>query len=91
MLRRLIEREHRAAATAYQRFLDENPEERSAMEIWESAPLVDDVEAEKPMRNRGVLLVRASDQLGSGHVRSCPTPRLQPRRLNSFTGRRRLQ
>lgn len=41
-------REHRAAATAYQRFLDENPDERSAMEIWESGPLVDDVESDKP-------------------------------------------
>ena len=52
-VRSLIEREHRArehraAANVYQRFLDENPEERSAMEIWQSAPLVDDVEPEKP-------------------------------------------
>ncbi len=42
-VRGLIERGHqaredRAAATAYQRFLDENPDERSAMETWESAP-----------------------------------------------------
>jgi len=52
-VRSLIEREHRArehraAANVYRRFLDENPEERSAMEIWQSAPLVDDVEPEKP-------------------------------------------
>lgn len=52
-VRKLIEREHRArehraAASVYQRFLDENSEERSAMEIWQSAPLVDDVEPEKP-------------------------------------------
>lgn len=51
-VRGLIEREHRtrelrAAATAYQRFLDENPDERAAMEFWESAPLVDDVESVK--------------------------------------------
>lgn len=52
-VRGLIEREHRArefreAATAYQRFLDANPEERAAMETWESAPLVDDAESDKP-------------------------------------------
>lgn len=52
-VRGLIEREHRArelraAATAYQRFLDENPDERAAMELWESAPLVDDVESDTP-------------------------------------------
>lgn len=52
-VRGLIEREHRAralraAATAYQRFLDENPDERAAMELWESAPLVNDVESGKP-------------------------------------------
>jgi predicted CopG family antitoxin len=52
-VRGLIEREHRArelraAATAYQRFLDENPNERAAMELWESAPLVDDVESDRP-------------------------------------------
>ena len=52
-VRGLIEREHlarelRAAATVYQRFLDENPGERAAMETWESAPLVDDVESDKP-------------------------------------------
>jgi hypothetical protein len=41
-------REHRAAASVYQRFLDEHSEERSSMERWESAPLVDDVEPQKP-------------------------------------------
>jgi predicted CopG family antitoxin len=51
-VRDLIEREHRArahraAAGVYQQFLDENPEERAAMEVWESAPLVDDVEPRK--------------------------------------------
>ena len=43
-----LAREHRAAASAYQRFLGENPEERAAMEVWESAPLVDDIEPGKP-------------------------------------------
>lgn len=52
-VRELIEREHRArvhreAAGVYRQFLRENPEERAAMEVWESAPLVDDVEPEKP-------------------------------------------
>ena len=52
-VRELIEREHRArqhreAATTYQQFLQENPEERMAMEVWESAPLVDEVEPKKP-------------------------------------------
>lgn len=52
-VRGLIESEHRAralraAATAYQRFLDENPDERAALELWESAPLVDDVESDRP-------------------------------------------
>ena len=41
-------REHRAAANAYQQFLDGSPGERAAMEVWESAPLVDDVEPRKP-------------------------------------------
>ena len=52
-VRELIEKEHRArenraAAHTYQQFLNENPEERVAMEVWESAPLVDDVESKKP-------------------------------------------
>ena len=51
-VRSLIEKEHRArahhaAALAYQEFLRENPEERAAMEVWESAPLVDDVETKR--------------------------------------------
>lgn len=52
-VRELIEKEHRArqhraAAATYQQFLRENPEERAAMEAWESAPLVDEVESKKP-------------------------------------------
>jgi hypothetical protein len=52
-VRELIEREHRArahreAATTYQQFLHANPEERVAMEVWESAPLVDEIEPKKP-------------------------------------------
>ena len=52
-VRGLIEKEHgarenRAAAGLYQQFLQENPEERAAMEVWESAPLVDEVEPKKP-------------------------------------------
>jgi predicted CopG family antitoxin len=51
-VRELIEKEHRAranreAAVLYQEFLDKNPEERAAMEVWESAPLVDDVETKR--------------------------------------------
>jgi predicted CopG family antitoxin len=52
-VRELIEREHRArthreAAVVYQEFLRENPEERLAMEVWESAPLVVEVEPKRP-------------------------------------------
>ena len=52
-VRALSEREHqaraqRAAAVAYQQFLQVNPEERAAMEVWESAPLVDEVEPHTP-------------------------------------------
>jgi len=52
-VRGLIEREHRArenkaAAVIYQQFLQDNPDERAAMEVWESAPLVDEVEPKKP-------------------------------------------
>ena len=52
-VRDLIEKEHRArtnraAAVVYQEFLDKNPEERAAMEVWESAPLSDEVEPRKP-------------------------------------------
>jgi len=52
-VRELIEKEHRArvhreAAGLYQQFLQENPEERAAMELWESAPLVDEVEPRRP-------------------------------------------
>ena len=41
-------RQHRAAANEYQQFLDGNAGERTAMEVWESAPLMDDVEPQKP-------------------------------------------
>jgi len=52
-VRELIEREyrareHRASAVVYQQFLRENPDEQSAIEEWESAPLVDEVEPRKP-------------------------------------------
>jgi len=48
-VRELIEKEHRArenraSAAVYQQFLEDNPEERAAMEVWESAPLVDQIE-----------------------------------------------
>jgi hypothetical protein len=43
-VRELIEREHRSKsnrepAGRYQQFLDENPEERGAAEVWEAASL----------------------------------------------------
>lgn len=41
-------REHRASAVVYQQFLRENPGEQAAMEEWESAPLVDEIEPRKP-------------------------------------------
>ena len=52
-VRELIEKEHRArenraAAVVYQQFLTENPGERAAMEVWESAPLSDEVEPRQP-------------------------------------------
>lgn len=52
-VRELIEREHRtrenrAAAVVYQQFLEDDPDERAALEVWESAPLVDDIEPRKP-------------------------------------------
>ena len=52
-VRELIEKEHRAranrqAAGQYQQFLNDNPEERAALEVWESAPLVDEIEPRKP-------------------------------------------
>jgi predicted CopG family antitoxin len=51
-VRELIEKEHRArenraSAVAYQQFLEDNPEERAAMEVWESAPLVSEIEPKK--------------------------------------------
>jgi predicted CopG family antitoxin len=52
-VRELIEKEHRArenraSAVVYQQFLEDNPDERAAMENWESAPLVDEIEPRKP-------------------------------------------
>jgi hypothetical protein len=52
-VRGLIEREHLArknkeAAVVYQQFLEDNPEERAAMEGWETAPMVDEIEPKKP-------------------------------------------
>lgn len=52
-VRELIEREHRGrehreAAVAYRQFLQKHPEERAAMEAWESAPLVGEIEPRKP-------------------------------------------
>ena len=52
-VRELIEKEHRArenraSAVVYQQFLEDTPDERAAMEVWESAPLVDDIEPKKP-------------------------------------------
>lgn len=52
-VRGLIEKEHRAranreAALAYRQFLHDHPEEQMAMEEWESAPLVDDIEGRRP-------------------------------------------
>lgn len=52
-VRGLIHKEHaarrnREAAARYQQFLDKNPEEQAAMEEWEGAPLVKDVEASQP-------------------------------------------
>jgi hypothetical protein len=52
-VRSLIEKEHRArqlheSAQAYEQFLRENPEEREAMEVWESAPLSETIEPKRP-------------------------------------------
>lgn len=52
-VRELIEKEHRVrshreSAVIYQQFLKENPDELAAMEEWESAPLVDEIEPRKP-------------------------------------------
>jgi predicted CopG family antitoxin len=48
-VRELIEKEHqarenRASAVVYQQFLRENPDEMTAMEVWESAPLSGEIE-----------------------------------------------
>lgn len=52
-VRSLIEKEHRArqlheSAQAYEQFLRENPAEREAIEVWESAPLSDSIEPKRP-------------------------------------------
>ena len=52
-VRELIEkehraREHRASAMIYQQFLRDNPDEQAAMDVWESAPLVNDIKPRKP-------------------------------------------
>jgi hypothetical protein len=52
-VRGLIEREHQvrelqAASRTYAQYLRENPEERRAMEVWESAPLSNKVEPRQP-------------------------------------------
>ena len=52
-VRGLIEKEHRErqlceAAQSYEKFLHQNPAEREAMEVWESAPLSDTIEPKQP-------------------------------------------
>ena len=52
-VRGLIEKEHRArqlheSAQRYDQFLREHPEEREAMEVWESAPLSGEIEPKQP-------------------------------------------
>jgi predicted CopG family antitoxin len=52
-VRQLIEREYnerelRRSAETYREFLQRNPEERRAMEEWESAPLVNEAEPPAP-------------------------------------------
>ena len=51
-VRGLIEKEHRtrenrASAVVYQQFLEDNPVERAAMDVWESAPFIDEIEPKK--------------------------------------------
>ncbi|HXB02260.1 MAG TPA: hypothetical protein VNV15_05515 [Opitutaceae bacterium] len=52
-VRGLIEKEHRdrqlrEAAQTYEKFLHQNPAEREALEVWESAPLSDTIEPRQP-------------------------------------------
>ena len=52
-VRSLIEKEHREkqlreAAQAYEQFLHNNSAEREAMDVWESAPLSDNIEPLRP-------------------------------------------
>ena len=37
-------RKHRVAGVAYRQFLRDHPDERAAMEVWEAAPLVNEIE-----------------------------------------------
>jgi len=41
-------REIRAAASEYQQFMHEHPEKHGEMEVWESAPLVDEPSPRNP-------------------------------------------
>ncbi|MGH7959838.1 MAG: hypothetical protein ACREH8_22880 [Opitutaceae bacterium] len=43
-----LERSAGLGARTYEEFLRENPEERAAMDVWEAAPLSDDVEPHRP-------------------------------------------
>jgi hypothetical protein len=52
-VRGLIEKEHRErqfreAAQTYEQFLHKNPDEREAMDVWESVPLSDLIEPKQP-------------------------------------------
>jgi hypothetical protein len=42
------DRKHREGALAYEQFLKDHPAEREAMEVWESAPLAETIEAKRP-------------------------------------------
>ena len=82
-VRDLIEKEHRAranrAAVVYQQFLIENPEERAAMEVWESAPLVDEVESKKPdLFNRQFTLMNAYPEADDRWASVSTPTRLSP-------------
>jgi hypothetical protein len=41
------EREHRASAFAYRDNLQQNPDELTALEIWETAPLTTEIQSKK--------------------------------------------
>ena len=42
------EKEHRASAVAYRDNLQQNPDEKTALEIWETAPLMTEIQSKKP-------------------------------------------